>query len=106
MHRKIAFTALSLAVVFGASTAMAAGKKHNAAHEAYASGAVGQVADPRQNKGANHESLVRYGPAVQRLERLAAGRQRRQDERRALGRARRVGKGAFSAVPTRSLSAN
>jgi hypothetical protein len=56
MHRKIAFTALSLAVVFGASAAMAAGKKHSAAHEAYASGAVGQVADPRQNKGANHET--------------------------------------------------
>jgi hypothetical protein len=56
MHRKIAITALSLAVVFGVSTAMAAGKKHNAAHEAYASGAGVQVTDPRQNKGANHES--------------------------------------------------
>jgi hypothetical protein len=56
MHRKIAFTALSLAIVFGASAAMAAGKKHNAAHEAYASGAGGPVADPRQNKGANHET--------------------------------------------------
>ncbi len=55
MHRKIAFTALSLAVVFGASAAMAAGK-HGTAHQAYASGAGGSVADPRQNKGANHET--------------------------------------------------
>jgi hypothetical protein len=56
MHRKIAFIALSLAIVFGTSGAMAAGKKHNAAGEAYASGAGGPVADPRQNKGGNHES--------------------------------------------------
>jgi len=62
MHRKIAFTALSLAVVFGASVAMAAGKKHSAAHEAYASGAGGQVADPRQNKGANHETWCDMDP--------------------------------------------
>ena len=62
MHRKIAFTALSFALVFGASSAMAAGKKHNAAHEAYASGAVGQVADPRQNKGANHETWCDMDP--------------------------------------------
>jgi hypothetical protein len=55
MHRKIAVTALSLALVFGASVAMAAGK-HSTARQAYASGAVGQVADPRLNKGANHET--------------------------------------------------
>jgi hypothetical protein len=54
MNRKIAFTALSLAIILGgASAAMAAGKKHNG-HEAYAS--TGDVADPRHNKGANHES--------------------------------------------------
>jgi hypothetical protein len=51
---KIAFTALSLAIMLGgASGAMAAGKKHS--HEAYAS-AGGAVADPRHNKGANHET--------------------------------------------------
>jgi hypothetical protein len=56
MNRKIAFTALSLAIVLGgASGAMASGKKHSG-HEAYAS-AGGAVADPRLNKGAgNHES--------------------------------------------------
>jgi hypothetical protein len=57
MHRKIAFIALSLAVVLGSAVgAVAASKKHNDAHSAYASGAGGPVADPRQNKGANHES--------------------------------------------------
>jgi|HubBroStandDraft_6_1064221.scaffolds.fasta_scaffold949416_2 hypothetical protein len=54
MNRKIAFTALSLAIVLGgASGALAAGKKHSG-HEAYAS-AGGTVADPRINKGSNHE---------------------------------------------------
>lgn len=54
--RKISFTALSLALVLGgASGAMAAGKKHSAAHEAYASATGGIVSDPRHNKGANHE---------------------------------------------------
>jgi hypothetical protein len=54
MTRKIAFAALSLAIMLGASGAMAAGKKHSG-HEAYAS-TSGSVADPRQNKGANHET--------------------------------------------------
>jgi hypothetical protein len=55
MNRKIAFTALSLAIVLGgASGAFAAGKKHSG-HEAYAS-AGGTIADPRQNKGDNHET--------------------------------------------------
>jgi hypothetical protein len=55
MNRKIAFTALSLAIVLGgAAGALAAGKKHSG-HEAYASSG-GIVADPRQNKGANHET--------------------------------------------------
>ena len=55
MNRKIAFTALSLAIVLGgASGAFAAGKKHSG-HEAYAS-TGGTVADPRQNKGGNHET--------------------------------------------------
>jgi hypothetical protein len=64
MHRKIAFTALSLAVVFGASAAMAAGK-HSTARQAYASGESGagaSVADPRQNKGANHETWCDMDP--------------------------------------------
>jgi hypothetical protein len=58
MNRKIAFTALSLVLVFGgAGGAMAAGKKqHNGAHEASAAESGGKVVDPRHNKGANHES--------------------------------------------------
>lgn len=56
MHKKIAFTALSLALVLGgARGAMAASKKHNPGHETYASFGAGKVADPRQNKGTNHE---------------------------------------------------
>jgi hypothetical protein len=55
MNRKIAFTALSVAIMLGgASGAWASGKKH-AGHEAYAA-AGGSVADPRHNKGANHET--------------------------------------------------
>ena len=55
MNRKIAFTALSLAIVLGgASGSFAADKKHSG-HEAYAS-AGGTTADPRQNKGDNHET--------------------------------------------------
>ena len=62
MNRKIAFTALSLALVLGgASGAMAASKKHNA-HEAYASAAGGTVSDPRQNKGSNHETWCDLDP--------------------------------------------
>jgi hypothetical protein len=54
MHRKIAFTALSLALMLGgASGALAAGKKHTGGHEAYASASIG---DPRHNKGTNHET--------------------------------------------------
>jgi hypothetical protein len=54
MNRKIALTALSFAIVLGGATgAMAAHK--STGHEAYAS-AGGSGADPRQNKGANHES--------------------------------------------------
>jgi hypothetical protein len=54
MHRKIAFTALSLAIMLGGvSGALAAGKKHSG-HEAYASTGV-VVADPSHNTGANHE---------------------------------------------------
>jgi hypothetical protein len=63
MNRKIAFTALSLAIVLGgASGAVAAGKKHNDARQAYASGAGGQVSDPRQNKGGNHETWCDLDP--------------------------------------------
>ena len=49
MNRKIAFTALSLAVILGgASGAMAAGKKNNEAHQAYAAeNGGGHVGDPR-----------------------------------------------------------
>jgi hypothetical protein len=56
MNRTIAFTALSLAIVLGgASGAVAAGKKHDEARHAYASGAGGQVSDPRHNpQGGNH----------------------------------------------------
>jgi hypothetical protein len=53
MNRKIALAALSFAIVLGGATGALAA--HNKAHEAYAS-AGGSVADPRQNKGANHES--------------------------------------------------
>jgi hypothetical protein len=63
MNRKIAFTALSLVLVLGgASGAMAAGKKHNAAHESYAADAGGKVADPRHNKGTNHEGWCDLDP--------------------------------------------
>jgi hypothetical protein len=56
MNPKIALTAISLSLVLGgASGALAASKKHNAAHEAYASDSGGKVADPRVNKGSNHE---------------------------------------------------
>jgi hypothetical protein len=62
-HKKIAFTALFLAIAFGgASGAMAAGKKHDEGRAAYASGAGGPFADPRQNKGANHESWCDLDP--------------------------------------------
>ncbi len=55
MNRKFASTALSFALVLGGATgALAAGKKHNGA-AAYAA-AGGSVADPRQNKGGNHEA--------------------------------------------------
>jgi hypothetical protein len=61
MNHKIAFTALSLAIVLGGTSwAMAAGKKHNGAGQAYASGS--SVADPRQNKGTNHESSCDVDP--------------------------------------------
>jgi hypothetical protein len=43
-------------VLGGASAAMAGGKNHNGARQAYASGAGGSVGDPRQNKGGNHET--------------------------------------------------
>jgi len=57
MNRTIAFTALSLALLIGgASGALASGKKHNVAREAYASAGGGSVADPRVNKGGNHET--------------------------------------------------
>jgi hypothetical protein len=56
MNRTIAFGALSLALVFGgASGALAASKKHNSAHEAYAASGAEKVTDPRVNKGSNHE---------------------------------------------------
>ena len=41
---------------------MAAGKKHDAARAAYASATSESVADPRQNKGANHESWCDLDP--------------------------------------------
>jgi hypothetical protein len=61
MNRTIAFTALSLAIVLGgASGAVAASKKHDEARHAY--GAGGIVSDPRQNKGASHESWCDVDP--------------------------------------------
>jgi hypothetical protein len=62
MNRKFALTALSLALVLGGATgALAAGKKHNGA-QAYAAAGGGSVADPRVNKGANHESMCDIDP--------------------------------------------
>jgi len=59
MNRRIAFTALSLAIMIGGvSGALAAGKKHSG-HEAYAAAGV---ADPRQNKGGNHETWCDLDP--------------------------------------------
>jgi hypothetical protein len=56
MNRKIAFTALSLAIMLGgASGALAAGKHHNAAGQAYATETGGQVSDPRNaHQGGSH----------------------------------------------------
>jgi hypothetical protein len=62
MNHKFAFTALSLALVLGgASGTWAAGKKHSA-HEAYAAAGGGAVADPRVNKGGNHETWCDLDP--------------------------------------------
>jgi hypothetical protein len=62
-HKKIAFTALSLAIALGgASGAMAAGKKHNDARAAYASGAGASIGDPRHNQGGNHETWCDLDP--------------------------------------------
>jgi hypothetical protein len=49
MNRKIAFSALSVAIAFGsASAAVAAAKKHTDAHQAYGSAAGGKIlVDPR-----------------------------------------------------------
>ena len=56
MNCKFAYTALSLALVLGGATgALAASHKHNGA-QAYAAASGGTVADPRQNKGSNHET--------------------------------------------------
>ena len=61
MNHKFTLSALALVLVFaGASTALAAGKTHNGAHEAYA--AVTQVSDPRVNKGGNHEGWCDVDP--------------------------------------------
>lgn len=61
--RKMVLSGLSLALVLGcASGALAAGKKHIGAHEAYASAAGGTVSDPRHNKGANHEGWCDIDP--------------------------------------------
>jgi hypothetical protein len=55
VNQKIAFTALSLVLVLGgASGAMAAGKKHSVAHEAFAAGAGEKVG--------NHESACDVDP--------------------------------------------
>jgi hypothetical protein len=63
MNRKIAFTALSLAIAFGgASSALAAGKKHGDARAAFASATAGNVADPRQEKGGNHPTWCDSDP--------------------------------------------
>jgi hypothetical protein len=62
MKCTIAFTALSIALALGsAGGAMAAGQKHSA-HEAYASAGGGSVADPRVNKGSNHEGWCDIDP--------------------------------------------
>jgi hypothetical protein len=62
MNRKFALTALSLALVLGGATgALASGKKHNGA-AAYAAASAGSVADPRVNKGGNHESACDIDP--------------------------------------------
>jgi hypothetical protein len=63
MNRTIAFGALSLALILGgASGALAAGKHHSPAHEAYASAGGGTVADPRVNKGRAHQSWCDTDP--------------------------------------------
>jgi hypothetical protein len=64
MNRTIAFTALSLAIALGgASGAVAASKKHNDAHQAFASEVGGQVSDPRHNpQGGNHPTWCDVDP--------------------------------------------
>jgi hypothetical protein len=60
MNHKIALSVLAIALAFvGASGAMAASKKHSG-NEAYA--AAGEAADPRINKGGNHESWCDVDP--------------------------------------------
>jgi hypothetical protein len=54
MNRKMALAALSFALVLGGASGALAAKKHEGGHEAYAA-AGGKVADPRVNKGSNHE---------------------------------------------------
>jgi type IV secretory pathway TrbL component len=62
MNRKLAFTALSLAIVFGsASIAMAAAKKHTDARQAYGSATGKTDVDPRdaywaKRKGGSDET--------------------------------------------------
>jgi hypothetical protein len=61
MNHKIGLCALALAFTLGASSGVfAAGKKHEG-HEAYASVAA-PAADPRVNKGGNHESWCDVDP--------------------------------------------
>ena len=61
--RKIVLTGLSLALMLGGTAgALAAGKKHSGAHEAYASAGGRTVSDPRHNRGANHEGWCDIDP--------------------------------------------
>jgi hypothetical protein len=65
MNHKIAFTALSLAIVLGgASGALAAGKKHNDAHQSFAAeSGGGKVSDPRRpEQGGNHPTWCDVDP--------------------------------------------
>ena len=62
MNSKMALVALSFALVLGGASGALAAKKHNVGHEAYASVGGGKVADPRVNKGGNHEGWCDVDP--------------------------------------------
>jgi hypothetical protein len=61
MNRKMALAALSFALVLGGASGALAASKFEGGHAAYAS-AGGKVADPRVNKGTNHEGWCDMDP--------------------------------------------